>query len=182
MSVPETAPVGSVVGRIRAKDRDIGINAEMTYSIIDGDGRDTFGISTDPSNLFGVITIKKPLNFESKASYTLKIEGGNTHLDHRFIDKGPFSHVTIVHVSVEDVNEPPEFDSTASYYMEVPENAKVGTVIKTISARDPDAANNSIRGFLPRHWCAGQGCSFPAYHGGNMDRSPSWFLPEARTA
>ncbi|XP_034145088.1 cadherin-20 [Esox lucius] len=149
MSVPESAPVGSVVGRIRAKDRDIGINAEMTYSIIDGDGRDTFDISTDPTHLFGIITIKKPLNFESKASYTLKIEGANTHLDHRFLDKGPFSHVTIVHVSVEDVDEPPEFDS-AVYYMEVPENAEVGMVIKTISARDPDAANNSIRYSIDR--------------------------------
>ena len=59
MSVPEAAPVGSVVGRIWAKDRDIGVNAEMKYSIIDGDGRDTFDISTDPTNLFGIITVKK---------------------------------------------------------------------------------------------------------------------------
>ncbi|KAM9416467.1 cadherin-20-like isoform 2-T4 [Salvelinus alpinus] len=144
MSVLESAPVGSVVGRIRAKDRDIGINAEMRYSIIDGDGRDTFDISTDPTNLFGIITIKKPLNFESKASYTLKIEGVNTHLDHRFLDKGPFSHVTIVHVSVEDIDEPPEF-SSAAYYIEVSEEAEIGTVFKTVSARDPDASNNSIR-------------------------------------
>lgn len=59
MSVPESAPVGSVVGRIWAKDRDVGVNAEMKYSIIDGDGRDTFDISTDPTNLFGIITVKK---------------------------------------------------------------------------------------------------------------------------
>lgn len=59
MSMPESAPVGSVLGRIWAKDRDIGINAEMKYSIIDGDGRDTFDISTDPTNLFGIITVKK---------------------------------------------------------------------------------------------------------------------------
>lgn len=59
MSVPESAPVGSVVGRIWAKDRDIGVNAEMKYSIIDGDGRDTFDISTDATNLFGIITVKK---------------------------------------------------------------------------------------------------------------------------
>ncbi|KAK6292884.1 hypothetical protein J4Q44_G00363850, partial [Coregonus suidteri] len=143
MSVPESALVGSVVGRIRAKDRDIGINAEMRYSIIDGDGRDTFDINTDPTNLFGIITIKKPLNFESKASYTLKIEGANIHLDHRFLDKGPFSHVTIVHVSVEDVDEPPEFGS-AAYYIEVPEDAEISKVFMTVSARDPDAANTSI--------------------------------------
>lgn len=66
MSVPESAPVGSVVGRIWAKDRDIGVNAEMKYSIIDGDGRDTFDISTDPTNLFGIITVKKV-----KKNYTI---------------------------------------------------------------------------------------------------------------
>lgn len=59
MSIPEAAPVGSVVGRIWAKDRDVGVNAEMKYSIIDGDGRDTFDISTDPTNRFGIITVKK---------------------------------------------------------------------------------------------------------------------------
>lgn len=51
--------MGSVVGRIWAKDRDIGVNAEMKYSIVDGDGRDTFDISTDPTNMFGIIMVKK---------------------------------------------------------------------------------------------------------------------------
>ncbi|XP_049912640.1 cadherin-20-like isoform X3 [Epinephelus moara] len=143
MSIPESAPVGSVVGRIWAKDRDIGVNAEMRYSIIDGDGRDTFDISTDPTNLFGIITVKKPLNFESKPSYTLKVEGANTHLDPAFRHRGPFKDVTIVHVSVEDVDEPPQFDSPA-YYIELSEDAEIGTVVKTVSARDPDAANNTV--------------------------------------
>ncbi|KAL4631030.1 cadherin-20 [Arapaima gigas] len=126
MSVPESAPVGSAVGRIRAKDRDTGMNAEMNYTIIDGDGRDSFDISTDPTNQFGIITIKKQLDFESKRSYTLKIEGANTHLDRRFVKHGPFSDTTIVHVSVEDVDEPPLFDAPA-YFVEVAEDAEVGT-------------------------------------------------------
>jgi len=59
MSIPEVAPVGSVVGRIWARDRDTGVNAEMEYSIIDGDGRDTFAIATDPTHMFGIITVKR---------------------------------------------------------------------------------------------------------------------------
>ncbi|XP_076014293.1 cadherin-20-like [Genypterus blacodes] len=149
MSTPESAPVGSVVGRLWAKDRDIGPNAEMKYSIIDGDGRDTFDISTDPTNLFGIITVKKPLNFELKPSYTLKVEGANTHLDPALRHRGSFKDVTIVHVSVEDVDEPPMFDSPA-YYIELPEDAEIGTVVKTISARDPDAANNTVRYSIER--------------------------------
>ncbi|KAK5897966.1 hypothetical protein CgunFtcFv8_015424 [Champsocephalus gunnari] len=144
MSIPEAAPVGSVVGRIWAKDRDIGLNAEMVYSIIDGDGRDQFDISTDPTNLFGIITVKKPLNFEGKPSYTLKVEGANTHLDPSLRHRGPFKDVTIVHVSVEDVDESPQFESP-EYYVELSEDAEIGTLVKTISARDPDAANNTVR-------------------------------------
>ncbi|KAF3703816.1 Cadherin-20 F-cadherin MN-cadherin Precursor [Channa argus] len=149
MSVPESVPVGSVVGRIWAKDRDIGVNAEMKYSIIDGDGRDTFDISTDPTNLFGIITVKKPLNFENKLSYTLKVEGANTHLDPAFRHRGPFKDVTIVHVSVEDVDEPPVFDLPA-YYIELPEDSEIGTMVKTVTARDPDAANNTVRYSIER--------------------------------
>nr|XP_040023585.1 cadherin-20-like [Gasterosteus aculeatus aculeatus] len=144
MSIPEAAPVGSVVGRIWAKDRDVGVNAEMEYSIIDGDGRDTFDISTDPTNLFGIITVKRPLNFESKPSYTLKVEGANTHLDPAFRHRVPFKDMTIVHVSVEDVDEPPLFDAPA-YYVELAEDAEIGTVVRTVTARDPDAANNTVR-------------------------------------
>uniref|UniRef100_A0A8C7Y3W0 Cadherin 20 n=1 Tax=Oryzias sinensis TaxID=183150 RepID=A0A8C7Y3W0_9TELE len=144
MSVLESAPMGSVVGRIWAKDRDVGVNADMKYRIIDGDGRDTFDISTDPTNRFGIIMVKKLLDFEKKPSYTLKVEGVNTHPDLTFQNPGPFKDVTIVHVSVEDVDEPPLFDS-AAYYTELPEDAEIGTVMGTVTARDPDAANNTVR-------------------------------------
>lgn len=86
----------------------------------------------------------QPLNFEIKPSYTLKVEGANTHLDPAFRHRGPFKDVTIVHVSIEDVDEPPLFDSPA-YYVELPEDAEIGTMVKTVSARDPDAANNTVR-------------------------------------
>ncbi|AWP21093.1 hypothetical protein SMAX5B_001218 [Scophthalmus maximus] len=149
MSIPESAPVGSVVGRIWAKDRDIGPSAEMRYSLIDGDGRDTFDISTDPTSVFGIITVKRPLNFEGKPSYTLKVEGANTHLDPAFRHRGPFKDVTIVHVSVEDVDEPPLFDLPA-YYVELAEDAVVGALVRVVSARDPDAANNTVRYSIER--------------------------------
>ncbi|MGH0145273.1 UNVERIFIED_CONTAM: hypothetical protein FKN15_032852 [Acipenser sinensis] len=149
MSVPESSPVGSIVGRVRAKDLDEGINAEMRYTIIDGDGRETFDISTDPTNQVGIITVRKPLDFEGKKSYTLKVEGANTQLDHRFLRMGPFSDVTIIHISVEDVDEPPQFDSKF-YYVEVPEDVEIGTVFQTVSAKDLDVSNNSVRKTLEK--------------------------------
>lgn len=87
----------------------------------------------------------QPLDFEKKASYTLKVEGTNIHVDPAVSRQhGSFQDVTIVHVSVEDVDEPPLFDLPA-YYVELSEDAEVGTLVKMVSARDPDAANNTVR-------------------------------------
>uniref|UniRef100_A0A3Q2GT61 Cadherin-20 n=1 Tax=Equus caballus TaxID=9796 RepID=A0A3Q2GT61_HORSE len=149
MSVLESAPVSSTVGRVFAKDLDEGINAEMKYTIVDGDGADAFDINTDPNFQVGIITVKKPLSFESKKSYTLKVEGANPHLEMRFLNLGPFQDITTVHISVEDVDEPPVFEP-GFYFVEVPEDVAIGTTIQIISAKDPDVTNNSIRYSIDR--------------------------------
>ena len=63
MSVLESAPVSSTVGRVVAKDLDEGINAEMKYSLVDGDGLDVFDINTDPNYQVGIITVRKVIKF-----------------------------------------------------------------------------------------------------------------------
>ncbi|XP_053322082.1 cadherin-20 [Spea bombifrons] len=150
MNVLESAPINSTVGRVLAMDLDEGVNAEMKYSIIDGDGMDFFDVSTDPAYQVGVITVKKTLNFEKKKTYTLKIEGANTHLEVRFLNLGPFRDTTFVHITVEDVDEPPVFESSF-YYVEVSENVDIGTTIQLVSAKDPDVTNNSIRYSIDRN-------------------------------
>lgn len=92
---------------------------------------------------FPAITFQ-PLSFESKKSYTLKVEGANPHLEMRFLNLGPFQDTTTVHISVEDVDEPPVFEP-GFYFVEVPEDVTIGTTIQIISAKDPDVTNNSIR-------------------------------------
>uniref|UniRef100_A0A8D0Y5K3 Cadherin 18 n=1 Tax=Sus scrofa TaxID=9823 RepID=A0A8D0Y5K3_PIG len=145
--VPESAQVGSAVGKIKANDADTGSNADMTYSIINGDGIGIFSISTDKETREGILSLKKPLNYEKKKSYTLNIEGANTHLDFRFSHLGPFKDATMLKIIVGDVDEPPLF-SMPSYVMEVYENAKIGTVVGTVLAQDPDSANSLVRYFI----------------------------------
>ncbi|XP_039328127.1 cadherin-18 isoform X1 [Saimiri boliviensis] len=145
--VPESAQVGSAVGKIKANDADTGSNADMTYSIINGDGMGVFSISTDKETREGILSLKKPLNYEKKKSYTLNIEGANTHLDFRFSHLGPFKDATMLKIIVGDVDEPPLF-SMPSYIMEVYENAKIGTVVGTVLAQDPDSANSLVRYFI----------------------------------
>ncbi|KAG7488251.1 hypothetical protein MATL_G00033630 [Megalops atlanticus] len=150
LSVPESAEIGSTVGRIKANDADVGENAEMQYSIVDGDGQEVFAIATDRVTQEGVITVKKPLDYESKRVYTLKVEAANTHVDQRFSSLGPFEDMATVKITTQDVDEPPVF-SRNPYIIEVHEDTAVGSFIGAVNARDPDAANHPIKYSIDRH-------------------------------
>ncbi|XP_019397538.1 PREDICTED: cadherin-10 isoform X4 [Crocodylus porosus] len=150
LRIPESSPVGTAIGSVKATDADIGKNAEVEYRIIDGDGTDMFDIMTQKDTQEGIITLRKPLDYETRRLYTLKIEAENTHVDPRFYYLGPFKDTTIVKISVEDIDEPPVF-SRSSYLFEVHEDIEVGTIIGTVMARDPDSASSPIRFSLDRH-------------------------------
>lgn len=55
-------PPDSPIGRIKANDADVDENAEIEYSITEGDGYDMFGITTDKDTQEGIITVKKVHN------------------------------------------------------------------------------------------------------------------------
>ncbi|XP_050980723.1 cadherin-18 isoform X1 [Labeo rohita] len=147
--VPESAQVGKPVGKIKANDEDIGINAEIKYSILNPEGAGMFSISTDKDTREGVITLRKPLNYEKKKQYSLHISAENTHLDPRFTYLGSFKDDATLKITVGDVDEPPVF-SMDYYIMEVYENAKVGTEVGAVTARDPDSKNSPVRYFIER--------------------------------
>ncbi|XP_006008414.1 cadherin-11 [Latimeria chalumnae] len=150
MSISEAAVSGEEVGRLKAKDPDIGENGMITYTILEGDGIEMFEIHTDSETQEGVMKLKKPLDFETKKSYSLKVEAANVHIDPRFISRGPFKDTVIIKIAVEDADEPPVFLSP-SYTLEVYENAAAGTVVGRIHAKDPDAANSPITYLIDPH-------------------------------
>ncbi|KFZ62766.1 Cadherin-9, partial [Antrostomus carolinensis] len=147
---PESAPPGTPLGRIKANDPDVGENAEIEYSISNGDGSDMFDIITDKDTQEGIITVKKHLDFENKMLYTLRVEATNTHPDPRFLQLGPFKDTALVKISVEDTDEPPVF-SRPWYLIEVDEDAKEGSVIGQVLAQDPDITKNAIKYSVDRH-------------------------------
>ncbi|XP_065781524.1 cadherin-11 isoform X2 [Muntiacus reevesi] len=150
MSVSEAAVPGEEVGRVKAKDPDIGENGLVTYNIVDGDGMELFEITTDYETQEGVVKLKKPVDFETKRAYNLKVEAANVHIDPKFISNGPFKDTVTVKIAVEDADEPPMF-LAPSYIHEVQENAAPGTVVGRVHAKDPDAANSPIRYSIDRH-------------------------------
>ncbi|XP_031196889.1 cadherin-8 isoform X4 [Mastomys coucha] len=149
-SVPEDVVLGTAIGRVKANDQDIGENAQSSYDIIDGDGTALFEITSDAQAQDGVIRLRKPLDFETKKSYTLKVEAANIHIDPRFSSRGPFKDTATVKIVVEDADEPPVF-SSPTYLLEVHENAALNSVIGQVTARDPDITSSPIRFSIDRH-------------------------------
>ncbi|XP_046930329.1 cadherin-12 isoform X2 [Lynx rufus] len=147
LKVPESSPIGSAIGRIRAVDPDFGQNAEIEYNIVPGDGGNLFDIVTDEDTQEGVIKLKKPLDFETKKAYTFKVEASNLHIDHRFHSAGPFKDTATVKISVLDIEEPPVF-SKPLYTMEVYEDTPVGTIIGAVTAQDLDVGSSAVRYFI----------------------------------
>ncbi|MED6280206.1 Cadherin-18 [Characodon lateralis] len=141
--VPESAQVGKPVGKIKANDDDLGVNADIKYSIINSEGANTFSISTDRDTKEGIISLKKPLNYERKKTYTLHIEGMNTHVDPRFSYLGAFKDTATLKITVGDVDEAPVF-SMDYYILDVYENSPSGTEVGCITARDPDSRSSPV--------------------------------------
>ncbi|XP_015667005.1 cadherin-6 isoform X2 [Protobothrops mucrosquamatus] len=148
--IPESAPLNSPIGRIKANDADVGPNAEMEYNILDGDGSEMFGMTTDKETQEGIVIVKKALDFEKRRQFTLKVEASNPHVDPKFLYLGPFKDITTVRIQLEDVDEPPVF-SRPAYILEAKEDVLINTVIGAVTARDPDSAKNPIKYSVDRH-------------------------------
>ncbi|XP_019907366.1 cadherin-8 isoform X1 [Esox lucius] len=146
--IPEDLGIGKQGGKVKANDRDIGDNAKSTYNIIDGDEKDIFEITTDAQTQEGILQLKKPLDFETKKSYTLKVEAANIRFDPN--NGGPFKDTATVKIAVEDSDEPPVF-SKPTFVLQVDENAPINKVIGTVTARDPDVTGSLVRYFIDRH-------------------------------
>ncbi|KAK9972669.1 hypothetical protein ABG768_025958 [Culter alburnus] len=134
VSVPENK-VGAEVAKLTVTDGDEeGSPAWSTkYRIISGDKGGFFNVSTGPSQLEGVITTVKPLDFEKNKQYILSVIVEN---DEPFVGSLATSTATVT-VNVEDVNEPPEFNPKEKIIYK-PEDSPVDTELVSYTATDPD--------------------------------------------
>ncbi|KAG7478316.1 hypothetical protein MATL_G00079110 [Megalops atlanticus] len=149
-SVSEGAAVGTPVGRVMATDADMGENTDMSYLIKDEEGGELFRVTTDADTQEAIITIRKPLDFESKRTHNVVVEAVNKHVDPRFVDLGSFRDQTIVRVSVSDTDEPPIFRPPEGAVMEVQEDARLGALVGIVTAVDPDMENAPVRYSIDR--------------------------------
>uniref|UniRef100_A0A672N0L3 Cadherin-1 n=1 Tax=Sinocyclocheilus grahami TaxID=75366 RepID=A0A672N0L3_SINGR len=138
VSVPENK-VGAVVAKLAVTDGDeVGSPSWSTkYRIISGDKGGFFSVSTGPSQLEGIITTVKPLDFEKTKQYVLSVIVEN---DDPFVGSLPTSTATVT-VNVEDVNEPPEFNPKEKVIFKS-EDSPVDTELVAYTATDPDTGKS----------------------------------------
>ncbi|XP_062417297.1 protocadherin Fat 3a [Pungitius pungitius] len=130
-TVPEDMGVETEVLRIYAASKDIGTNAEITYSIRSGNEHGKFHI--DP--LTGAILIAKPLDYETCREYFLTVEAcdGGTP---------PLSAITTVNINLTDVNDNAPMFSRDIYAAVVSEDAATGDSVIQLIAEDLDSPLN----------------------------------------
>ncbi|KAH8396820.1 hypothetical protein KR215_004771 [Drosophila sulfurigaster] len=135
-SVFEDAPVGTTVLVVSATDSDVGINAQITYSLNE---ESINGLSSpDPFTInpqTGAIITSAALDRETTSGYLLTVtakDGGNPSL----------SDTTDVEISVTDVNDNAPAFKNPLYQSSILEDALVGTSVIQVSASDPDIGLN----------------------------------------
>lgn len=129
--VPEIDSVDSEVVRVLATSKDIGVNAEITYSIVGGNEHKKFKI--DPKT--GVIAIAEMLDYERAKDYFLTIQAtdGGTP---------PLSNRANVNITVIDSNDNSPVFNQVSYSARIREDAQIGDRIIQVTAIDLDSGEN----------------------------------------
>uniref|UniRef100_A0A3Q2QEE8 Cadherin 13 n=1 Tax=Fundulus heteroclitus TaxID=8078 RepID=A0A3Q2QEE8_FUNHE len=127
-----------VVVNLTVDDRDDPATGawRAIYSIISGDPKRSFEIQTNPDNNEGMLSVVKPLDYETTAFHTLLIRVENEDPLIPDVGYGPSSTAT-VHVTVEDVNEGPVFFPDPLMVTRM-ENIPVGSFVASLNATDPD--------------------------------------------
>uniref|UniRef100_A0A671WKU3 Protocadherin-16 n=1 Tax=Sparus aurata TaxID=8175 RepID=A0A671WKU3_SPAAU len=133
LAVRENLLAGTGFGRVSATDRDAGLNARLTYRLLHTDRH--FQINSQT----GEISTRLALDREQQSSYQLVVvvhDGGTP----------PRSATGTAHITVLDENDhAPSFTHARpdrELVLQVMEGLQSGTVLATVTAKDPDEGEN----------------------------------------
>ncbi|ESO89854.1 hypothetical protein LOTGIDRAFT_164541 [Lottia gigantea] len=118
--------------QVQAIDKDSGVNGQVTYSIVSGDGVGSFNIDSTS----GDITTSVTLDYEVKQIYYLVVQA---------VDGGvpALTSSCLVRIAVNDINDKTPVFVPADFTVNIAENVSVGTSVTTVNANDADSAANS---------------------------------------
>lgn len=132
-TIPENAPIHSLVFSLAVNDTDVGDNGRFLYSILSGDPNFHFKID----QISGYVQVATNLDRESQAVYELVIQASDLGSPQKS------SSITAT-VTLSDINDvTPKFNQDV-YTFSINENSPIGTVVGNIGATDGDLGNNAL--------------------------------------
>ncbi|KAM7532960.1 hypothetical protein Aperf_G00000126853 [Anoplocephala perfoliata] len=152
ITVPEDTLPGTAIFQLKAHDADR--SAQLAYSLVESHGT---GGSQAVASIFevdrgGRVILRRPLDFESRKSYTLPVT----------VTDGDFSAETTLYVAVADVNdEAPRFEINP-IHLSVEEETSAKRLIGQVRVFDPDSmeVNGVVRCKEPEEWTNRQALLF----------------------
>ncbi|CAG0886653.1 unnamed protein product [Cyprideis torosa] len=138
-SVEEAQRSGTVLGRIKATDRDLGSNGTVIYRI---SGKNDANLQLNGNT--GELSTLVPLDRERHAEYRLSVTASD-------MGQPPMVTTAEVLITVRDVNDhSPEFVEPRSNRLSVREEQPIGTHVTKVQAIDRDEGENAtVRYFIP---------------------------------
>ncbi|NXL26161.1 PCD15 protein, partial [Setophaga kirtlandii] len=134
--VSESAPKGTVVTVVTAA----ALNQTVVYSIVSGNEEDVFAIN----NRTGVISVKKPLDYERVQSYELRVQADSLQVVRSNNLRVPSkSNTAKVFVEVKDENDHAPVFTKKTYIGGVSEDARMFSSVLKVKADDKDTGNYS---------------------------------------
>ena len=138
----ENAPIGMIVTKVMATDSDIGMNADIRYSLLN----ENHSFLMDSKS--GLIRLKQKLDRELESFYELKVQAADNQGNFDSEENVLYSEA-IINVIVDDVNDnPPKFHLNL-YETKIKEDVPIGTMVLIVNAFDPDLGDNgAIKYFM----------------------------------
>ncbi|XP_039926866.1 protocadherin-15 isoform X4 [Hirundo rustica] len=133
--VSESAPKGTVVTVVTAA----ALNQTVVYSIVSGNEEDVFAIN----NRTGVISVKKPLDYESVQSYELRVQADSMQVVRSNLRVPSKSNTAKVFIEVKDENDHAPVFTKKVYIGGVSEDARMFSSVLKVKANDKDTGNYS---------------------------------------
>ncbi|XP_051938504.1 protocadherin-8 [Hippocampus zosterae] len=141
VSLPEDAPVGSVILDLNAVDADEGPNGEVIYGFgkqVSQQIRDLFHVDTK----LGRLTLRSPVDFESKRTYELDVQATD-------LGPNPTPSVCKIIIHVSDVNDNAPgisitpMTSITTGTAHISEAAEKDSLVALVTTSDRDSGVNS---------------------------------------
>uniref|UniRef100_A0A8C9TL15 Cadherin-related 23 n=1 Tax=Scleropages formosus TaxID=113540 RepID=A0A8C9TL15_SCLFO len=137
VDVPESTPIGRRVAVVLARDKDIGRNGLVNFTLVAGNMRDVFEIRTI-NNTYGEVYVNAGLDRETIDRYLLKVRAMDNGSPPRYTDLS-------LTVNIVDVNDNvPVIESRAGYNVSISENVGGGTSVLRVVATDRDIGSNAM--------------------------------------